>query len=327
MKKYPSIEQFRNVIRNVKANHDYQGKDEEGKAIYQHKENYPTLKFQGTIKLHGTNASVVKYFDRLEFQSRERVLSLDEDNAGFMATMINKDLEFLFNQFSAKDYTAIYGEWCGGNIQKGVAINGLEKMFVIFGIMVDGIWVELPKELHKNEIGIYNILQFPTYEIDIDFNAPEMVQNKLIEMTISVEECCPVGKFFNKEGIGEGIVFTCTTNQDLKFKSKGEKHSASKVKTLNTVDTESMATINEFVELAVTENRLEQGISFFKENNIEVDAKNTGQFLGWVVKDVLKEEKDTLEASGLDEKKVKNAIVTKARIWFLNHRDVWEVIP
>ena len=37
------------------------------------------------------------------------------------------------------------------------------------------------------------------------------------------------------------------------------------------------------------------------------------------VTDVLKEEKDTLEASGLDEKKVKNAIVTKARMWFLNH--------
>ena len=30
------------------------------------------------------------------------------------------------------DYCAIYGEWCGGNIQKGVAINGLNKMFVIF---------------------------------------------------------------------------------------------------------------------------------------------------------------------------------------------------
>jgi RNA ligase len=318
MKKYPSIEQFRNVIRNVKAIHDYQGKDEEGKAIYQHKENYPTLKFKGTIKLHGTNASIVKYADKLEFQSRERVLSLDEDNARFMATMINKDLEFLFSQFSANDYTAIYGEWCGGNIQKSVAINGLEKMFVIFGIMVDDVWVELPKELYKNEIGIYNILQFPTYEIDIDFNAPEIVQNKLIELTIAVEECCPVGKYFNKEGVGEGIVFTCITNQDLKFKSKGEKHSASKVKVLNTIDVELMESINEFVESVVSENRLKQGISFFNENNISVDSKNTGEFLRWIVTDVLKEEKDTLEASGLDEKKVKNAIVTKARIWFLN---------
>jgi hypothetical protein len=319
MKKYPSIEQFRNVIRSVKAIHDYQGKDAEGKAIYQHKDNYPTLKFQGTVKLHGTNASVVKYSDgKLNFQSRERVLSLEEDNAGFMASMFPKNLDFLFSDFKAKDYVAVYGEWCGGNIQKGVAINGLEKMFVVFGIMIDDAWVELPKDLHNNEIGIYNILQFPTYEIEIDFNNPEVVQNKLIEMTISVEENCPVGKFFDKDGVGEGIVFTCVTNQELKFKSKGEKHSASKVKTLNPIDVELMESINEFVELAVSENRLQQGISYFNENNILVDSKNTGEFLRWIVTDVLKEEKDTLEASGLDEKKVKNAIVTKARIWFLN---------
>jgi hypothetical protein len=319
MKKYPSIGQFRNVIRNVKAIHDYQGKDEEGKAIYQHKVNYPTLKFQGTVKLHGTNASVVKYSDgRLEFQSRERVLSLEEDNAGFMATMMPKDLEFLFSGFESKEYVAVYGEWCGGNIQKSVALNGLNKMFVIFGIMVDDVWVDLPKHLYANENCIYNILQFSTYEVEIDFNAPELVQNRIIEMTIAVEECCPVGKFFGKDGVGEGIVFTCINDQDLKFKSKGEKHSVTKVKKLNPIDTEVMNSINEFVESAVTENRLEQGITFFNENNIEVDAKNTGQFLSWVVRDVLKEENDTIINNNLDEKKVKNAIVTKARVWFLN---------
>lgn len=254
MKKYPSIEQFRNVIRTVKSTHDYKGKDGDGNAIYQHTENYPTLKFQGTVKLHGTNASIVKYSDgRLEFQSRERVLSLEQDNANFMNEMIKIDLSFLFSNISFNDYCAVYGEWCGGNIQKGVAINGLNKMFVIFGIKVDDNWIELPKDLHSNDLSIYNILQFPTYEIDIDFNNPEIIQNKIIELTIDVENYCPVGKHFNKEGIGEGIVFTCTTNQDLKFKSKGEKHSASKVKVLNSIDVEEMATINEFIEMAVSE--------------------------------------------------------------------------
>lgn len=319
MKKYPSIEQFRNVIRTVKANHDYKGRDEDNNPIYRHSENYPILKFQGTVKLHGTNAGIVKYSDnRVEFQSRERVLTLEADNSNFMSSMIQKDLEFLFEQLNFIDYCAIYGEWCGGNIQKGVAINGLDKMFVIFGIMVDDVWVELSPTLHNNEIGIYNILQFPTYEVDIDFNTPESIQNKLIEMTISVEDCCPAGKFFGKEGVGEGIVFTCTTNPELKFKSKGEKHSASKVKVLNNVDVELMENINQFVELAVSENRLEQGLSYFNENNIPIDSKNTGEFLRWVVTDVLKEEKDTLIESGLDEKKVKASIVTKARMWFLN---------
>jgi len=318
MKKYPSIEQFRNVIRSVKTNHDYVGTDEQGNNVYQHTENYPTLKFKGTVKLHGTNAGIVNYGDRIEFQSRERVLSLNKDNAGFMNAIHDKDLSFLFERFNISKYCAIYGEWCGGNIQKGVAINGLEKMFVIFGIVVDDNWIELPPDLHKNEIGIYNILQFPTYEVDIDFNSPETVQNDLIRMTLLVEDECPVGKFFNKKGVGEGIVFTCVANQDLKFKSKGEKHSVSKVKTLNAVDTEVLNNIKEFVEMAVSNNRLEQGISFFKENNISSDIKNIKIFLSWIIEDILKEESDTLSASGLCKNKVKAVIANKAKTWYIN---------
>jgi len=191
-------------------------------------------------------------------------------------------------------------------------------MFIIFGVKVDDEWVDIPETLHDEIDGIYNILQFPVYEVNIDFNYPEKVQNQLIEWTIDVENCCPVGKSFGVEGIGEGIVFTCETNPDLKFKSKGEKHSVSKVKKLNAVDTELMSNINEFVDSVVTENRLQQGVTFFKENLIEVDAKNTGEFLRWVVTDVLKEESDIIRDSNLDEKKIKVAIVNKARTWFLN---------
>lgn len=319
MKKYSSIEQFRTIIKEVRMHFDFKGKDENGKAIYQHTENYPTLKFRGTVKLHGTNASIVKYSDgRFEFQSRERVLSFDDDNADFMAEMLQKDYQSLFDGIEFTDYIAIYGEWCGGNIQKKVALNQLPKMFVIFGVKVDGEWMDLPPNLAMNESRIYNILQFPSYDVDIDFNNPELVQNKIIELTVAVEISCPVGKQLGVEGTGEGLVFTCATNQHWKFKSKGEKHSVSKVKTLNAVDVELMKNITEFVDMAVTENRMEQGLSYFKENNIEIEPKNVGQFLRWIVTDVLKEEGDTLEKSGLDDKKIKNAIVSKARIWYLN---------
>lgn len=319
MKKYPSIEQLRSVVRTVKAQHDYQGKDENGEAIYKHLSNYPTLKFRGTVKLHGTNASIVLYKDgRKEYQSRERVLSLEQDNANFMMSMLPKDTDFLFSGIDFQDYVAVYGEWCGGNIQKGVAINGLPKMFVIFGIKADDKWIELPANLHNNSIGIYNILQFPTYDVDIDFNNPELIQNKLIEDTLAVEDECPVGKYFGVSGIGEGIVYTCVTNSELRFKSKGEKHSVSKVKTLNAVNVESMAGIQEFVDSVVTENRLEQGLGYLAEMGISADAKNTGEFLRWVVTDVLKEETDTIVANQFDMKKVKSFVVNKARVWFLN---------
>ncbi len=320
MKKYPSIEQLRTVIKEVRFNHDFKGKDELGNPIYLHTTPYPVLKFKGTVKLHGTNASIVKYSDdRIEYQSRERVLSLDDDNSGFMNEMVKKDLSYLFDDIKFNDYCAIYGEWCGGNIQKGVAINGLPKMFVIFGIKVDDNWLTDYKiKLDKNN-SIYDINQFETYEIEIDFNEPEYIQNHIIELTNKVEQQCPVGKYFGNEGIGEGIVFTCLTNPHYRFKSKGEKHSVSKIKTLKIVDTEKLESIKEFVEYSVTENRLQQGLSYFIENNIEIDIKNIGVFLRWIVNDIHKEENDVITENNLDEKMINKSITNKAKDWFIKN--------
>ncbi len=137
MIKFPSIEQFRNTIKKVKLDHDYQGhKDDQ--PIYQHLTEYPKLSLQGTVKLHGTNGAIVKYKDKIEFQSRERVLTLQQDNAQFMLNMSNKSLDFLFDNIEFENYIAIFGEWCGQGIQEGVALSNLPKMFVVFALNIDG---------------------------------------------------------------------------------------------------------------------------------------------------------------------------------------------
>lgn len=318
MKKYPDTVQFRNIVKTVRLRHDFKGYDDNDNPIYQHDSPYPILKFRGTVKLHGTNGSIVKYADgTTHYQSRDNILSLDRDNAQFMMAMSGKNTDFLFN-CHYDDYCAVYGEWCGGNIQKGVAINRLEKMFVIFGIKIDSEWIDLPSDLHDNEQGIYNILQFPTYEIEINFNQPELAQNKMIELTNEVEQCCPVGKYFGVEGVGEGIVFNCITDHSLRFKSKGEKHSVTKVKKLNPIDIEELNNIKDFVEMVVTENRLEQGICYLNEHHLPVETKSMGHFLKWVNGDVIKEENDTLVENQFDIKKVNKAISQKARLWFLD---------
>jgi len=66
---YPKIVQFRNVVSNINREITYTGLDEEGKAIYDPSIEKPTLTFKGTVKLHGTNASVC-------FNSREGFLLL-----------------------------------------------------------------------------------------------------------------------------------------------------------------------------------------------------------------------------------------------------------
>lgn len=240
---FPSIEQFRNIVASVNRQHSFVGLDENGEAIYDHNKIKPTLKFKGTVKLHGTNAGVCQNnTDGIWFQSRENIITSQSDNAGFAFFGESKKDVFamLFSMIAAKndiaanDTISIYGEWCGGNIQKGVAITNLPKSFFIFGIKITphtsteeelkakpAFWV--PSHYLKSpEHNIYNIEDFQTWEIDIDFNQPEMVQNKLSELTLAVEAECPVAKAFGFSGVGEGIVWSSEVNGVVhRFKVKG----------------------------------------------------------------------------------------------------------
>jgi hypothetical protein len=331
MKTFTEIGQFRNVVREVRSHCDYQGRDVNGDAIYQHSAPYPVFTFRGTVKLHGTNSAIVLYKQsdfvdgdqyHFEFQSRENVLSLEQDNAGFMKTMQTKNYRKLFDGIKFDQFCAIYGEWCGQGIQKSVAINQLPKMFVIFAVKIDDIYMDMKNFAHLKieDEQIYNIMQFPNFSIDIDFNSPELMQNKLIELTTSVEKECPVAKYFGISGVGEGIVWEYINGEERYiFKVKGEKHQNSKVKTLTTVDVEAVENINTFIEYAVTENRLLQGIDKMKELGLPIEPKTTGEYLRWVYNDVVKEETDTMIANGIDQKKIGSAISAKARIFWLNY--------
>jgi hypothetical protein len=153
--------------------------------------------------------------------------------------------------------------------------------------------------------------------MEIDFNYPELVQNKLGELTLAVEEECPVGKAFGFSGVGEGIVWSCNYNGVVhRFKVKGEKHSSSKVKKLAEVDVEKINSIKEFVDYAVTESRFNQGIEKTFPNNEPIDVKKMGQLMKWIVDDIIKEEMDTMVQNKLEPKDVGKYISTKVREMF-----------
>lgn len=218
MIKFPSIEQFRTVVANVNRRYNFTGLDENGEAIYDPSLPKPVLTFKGTVKLHGTNASVsFNAPSGMWAQSRENIITPEKDNAGFAWFAHSHDVEFmrLFHDVAVnndidmhKNTITIYGEWAGGNIQKGVGICNLPKSFFIFGVKITphteteeelkdnpAYWVDY-SYLKNNDVRIYNIDDYPTYSIDIDFNMPQLVQNQLSELTIAVEEECPVAKAF-----------------------------------------------------------------------------------------------------------------------------------
>lgn len=308
----------------------------------------PTITFEGTVKIHGTNASVIRLPDGTIYaQSRENIITPGQgDNAGFAAFVeVNKEyFESLFQavmgitQINDKPIH-IYGEWFGGTIQKGVGVNGLPKQLAIFKVRL-GDDAESQNWLNRHELACvilsceHNELIFPIYHygiksVVVDFNKPEEAQNKFIELTEAVEKDCPVARYHKpdaEEGtlVGEGLVWTAVECSEplinidqMFFKTKGEKHSVSKVKTLVPIDLEKVATVDEFVDNTVTQNRLEQGIDILKQRGLQIENKNIGEFIKWITQDIWKEELDTLVGNNLTQKDVGGKIATKARNYFL----------
>jgi hypothetical protein len=331
--KFPKIGQYREVVKEVQFMSAYSGKDDLGNAIYDHSLPKPTLKFKGLVKLHGTNAGVGHNpVVSIWVQSRTNIIKVGQDNAGFAFFVESNKEAFLSlveqvrdenrGKIGEDDDIIIFGEWAGEGIQKGVAITGIPKSFFIFDVKirpadetVDPYYVEYDY-LRDTDNRIYNINDYLSYEIEIDFNAPERSQNKLAEITQAVEALCPVGKAFGVEGIGEGVVWSTVYNgHKLRFKVKGDKHSVTKVKKLASVDTEKLANIEEFVEYAVTENRIIQGLNAVFPNG-ELDKSQLGVFMKWMMTDILAEETDTLVENGLEPKDIGKYVSNKARTMF-----------
>lgn len=346
--KFTKIKDYKSIIRDIINSSRYVGLDDSGHPIYDNDKELPTLTFTGTCKLHGTNASVVRSPNGdIHFQSRRGVITPEKDNVGFaffaesnksiFENFFNEIIKSIKNFSIDKKHIAIFGEWCGANIQKGVALNGLPKMFIIFAVKIskeaDGDVVSeyLPpvvwEHLSCPEYKIFNIYDFKTYKIDIDFNHPKNYINTLVDYTLEVEEKCPVGEYFGRSGndclTGEGIVWeTWYEGQRFIFKTKGEKHSSSKVKKIVSIDPEKINSITEFVEYSVTENRLNQAIEqVFTINSIEPEKKHTGDFIRWIHKDILDEELDVLNENGLEPKDVNSDISIKAKNWFFKYLD------
>jgi hypothetical protein len=339
MIKFPSIEQFRNVVANVNRTYAFVGLDENGDAVYDNTKPKPSLTFKGTVKLHGTNAGVCYTATKgLWVQSRENIITPTKDNAGFAFFVESKEeifkyliLQLVNNLYLdiSENTVSIYGEWCGTGIQRGVGISNIPKSFFIFGVKVTphtkteeelknnpAYWVD-SSGLRDIDNNIFNIDDFQTYSIEIDFNMPQLSQNTLAELTLEVEKECPVAKHFGFSGIGEGIVWTCDSGSNRYiFKVKGEKHSSSKVKTLASVDTEKIESIKEFIEYAVSESRFNQALENVFPNGEPKNTNKLGDVIRWVIKDIIKEELDTLTENKLETKEINKYVSNKVREMF-----------
>lgn len=335
--KYPSIGQFRQVVKDVEFAARYVWQDENDNPIYNMDVELPTINVVGTEKIHGTNACVAfSHKAGLWVQSKNNIITPEKDNAG-CARFVQEHEEAWYEVIrellagrNIQDNTLyIYFEWCGGNIQDKKAVSGLSKRAILFKHFKVGHTDETHSWHSTGTVdvpyaGIYNINNFNKWSIDIDFNRPDTAQNAMIDMIPDLEANSPLGEAMGIKGnIGEGIVWTFTFKDKLyKFKVKGEKHSNSKVKTLKPVDEVKEQKKIDFANYAVTSSRLQQAMTELcglAEDRIDANPKMIGDFLQLVHKDVIKEESDILTEKGLVAKDVNAKISKIARNWFLEN--------
>ncbi|KAK7033112.1 glycoside hydrolase family 5 protein [Favolaschia claudopus] len=307
--------------------------------------------FIGLVKLHGTNATVVfRNGNKHDAQIQARSWIIEDtkkDNCGTYALLSRAPLSSLVEQILAvrgagDHFEEIYicGEVAGKGVQKGVAITLMERFFAIFNIRIDGSWVDMRryKNCYLPEHRIYNLAQYKTFEVDIDFRAPTTAVHDLMnQYTAEVYELCPFGAAFTDDtgnpvsGRGEGIVWTMvrTPYMDesddrqfddtvlVNFKTKGEKFAAvaHAPKETKNVDPAAASAAEAFADYALAERRYEQGVEYLESEQARegqpingYDYKLTGAFIKWVTNDAIKEERNEMERLGVPERDARRVI-------------------
>lgn len=283
--------------------------------------NVGKTRFEGRVKIHGTNASVVHTRDgEILAQSRSRIITPEDDNYGFAAFV--KEREDYFRKFVPAG-KVLFGEWAGPGVQQKVASSQAPHRFFATFALVD------PEARTRANVSLPDpekrVIDVPvTYTLDVDFKSRASIaqaKQSIYEATMAVEAEDPLMKaVFGISGIGEGLVWTPeepdwkregSSDFPLTFKSKGDQHAA----TAKKVSAPKMAddALGIFAEQAVQARALQ---AVAEAAGGEYDVRKTGDVIRWMVKDVTEEEQEAIRQGGWAQKDVSRAVGNTTAAWY-----------
>lgn len=244
------------------------------------------------VKLHGTNAAIhVKDGEMVAFQSRNRLITPDDDNQGFAQAMTNlaPKLDIPFENH------IIYGEWAGQGIQSNVAISNIPKTFFPFAVFDKETGNFLHNESYRVDYMRRNNESTWKGHLLVPYDTFGRKDMERLEAVVkAIDAVCPVGLAFGHEGHGEGLVLRPVsskyekTNLDLWWKAKGKSHQGSgEVKQFKAPQfgAESAGWIHEQVD-----KRARQGLEYLVEMNHPLDSTSTPIYIKWMIADIKAEE-------------------------------------
>jgi len=326
--RWPSIEQFHHIRKSTKTYPHIYG-------------DMSRVKYIPKVKLHGTNGAIILKRDEMYTQSRKRILNSFKDNMGFDLWFRGAKNYWEKVRDSLDEDMIVYGEWVGSGINGKTAIGSIDrKVFCAFAAHpLSGPTEELPlivepNNLKKlllndkihNDVFVIPWLENEAIEVDwsLESDSFKDVLSKANNLVYKVEKLDPfVKETFGVEGIGEGVVYYPISHpgryyfSTLAFKAKGEQHATIKQKKSVQVNPELTKNVKEFVDLVLTEARLEQGAREVGDGTLSFNTKRIGDFLKWICEDVKKECKPEFEAANLDWHPVGKMLTSKARNWYL----------
>ena len=271
-------------------------------------------------------------------QSRSRLISVTDDNIGF-AAWVDANRAYFESVQRADEHLVLFGEWCGPGIQKRTAISKApRKLFAVFAVQYgDHNTGDAQLEVEPTRIRALlpehpDVYVLPWYgpPVSLDFadrTSLERSASTINQMVADIEACDPwVAETFGVRGLGEGMVLYPQQSQaadtrvsrerytSLMFKAKGDKHQVVKQKRPAQIDPEVAENVSHFVDLFVTQQRLEQAVA--EACGGVYTMRQMGEFMKWMGQDVKKESVAELEASGLAWKDVSKAVMNRARQWY-----------
>ena len=293
------------------------------------------IEFEGTVKLHGSNAGVTSVpGEPMQAQSRKQLIdetglsgfgSFVAQNESLLRWLIDEVM--LAHDVQCTSTVVLFGEWCGGNIQKGVALTHLPKQFVVYemyvlpsehaGPLTEDTYercTKLPARFDPtpalDEAGIYCINRVDPIRVTVQVDNPDSVHAALDlfeRVTNEAGALCPWGKTFGVEGVGEGWVWSPTDIElrrfsDNTFKTKAEAFknpagapgSGKKVKSV--LPPGASQSLTEFAQRFITQARLEQAAKEVVDEGDVVSARHIGKLIKWVTTDLLQEEPEEIAA-------------------------------
>ena len=226
MNKLGKIYDLKTTINDMRSYFDYV--NESNKSDHS---DYPTLYCIGTVKVCGTQMCVVESNHQRHYQSKNKIITVNDDN--YDCAKFCEEHKYNFDSIFNKIYKnygydedltyCVFMEYFGKNISgHNTAISNLDRKAMIFDVRVfdnqkNLVYSELDNIISCNyDCGpiisklyghdIFNTYMFKTYELMLNLQNPEETTEKINIILQSIENECPVGKFFNKIGICEGIV-------------------------------------------------------------------------------------------------------------------------